>query len=92
MIISCITAASAMRRSSRLPGSDVKSTAIFGAKKFQFCAARPTCCPPRSDQHLLERDDKMIIITAMKVIRDVWAESLKLRLELAKRYPGVLAE
>jgi hypothetical protein len=34
----------------------------------------------------------MIIITAMKAIRDIWAESLKLRRELAKRYPGVLAE
>ena len=34
----------------------------------------------------------MIIVTAMKAIRDVWAESLKLRRELANRYPGVLAE
>jgi hypothetical protein len=34
----------------------------------------------------------MIIVTAMKAIRDVWAESLRLRRELAKRYPGVLAE
>jgi hypothetical protein len=34
----------------------------------------------------------MIIVTAMKAIRDVWAESLKLRRELARRYPGVLAE
>lgn len=34
----------------------------------------------------------MIIITAMKAIRDIWAESLKLRRELAKRYPGVLSE
>jgi hypothetical protein len=34
----------------------------------------------------------MIIITAMNAIRDVWAESLKLRSELAKRYPGVLSE
>jgi hypothetical protein len=34
----------------------------------------------------------MIIITAMKAIRDVWAESLKLRSELAQRYPGVRSE
>ena len=34
----------------------------------------------------------MIIITAMKAVRDVWAETLKLRRELAKRYPGVPAE
>jgi hypothetical protein len=34
----------------------------------------------------------MIIITAMKAIREVWAETLKLRRELAKRHPGVLAE
>jgi hypothetical protein len=34
----------------------------------------------------------MIIITAMKVIRDVWNETLELRRELAKRYPGVLSE
>ena len=34
----------------------------------------------------------MIIVTAMKAIRDVWAESFKLRRELAKRYPGVLSE
>ncbi len=34
----------------------------------------------------------MIIITAMKAIRDIWAETFELRRELAKRYPGVLAE
>jgi hypothetical protein len=34
----------------------------------------------------------MIIIAAMKALREVWAESLKLRQELARRYPGVLAE
>ena len=34
----------------------------------------------------------MIIITAMKAIREIWAESIKLRRELAKRYPGILAE
>ena len=34
----------------------------------------------------------MIIITAMKAIRDVWADTLKLRRELATRYLGVLAE
>lgn len=34
----------------------------------------------------------MSIITAMKTIRDIWAESIELRRELAKRYPGLLAE
>jgi hypothetical protein len=34
----------------------------------------------------------MIIITALKAIREVWTETLALRRELAKRYPGVLAE
>jgi hypothetical protein len=34
----------------------------------------------------------MIVITAMKAIRDVWTETLKLRRELSKRYPGVLGE
>jgi hypothetical protein len=34
----------------------------------------------------------MIIIAAMKAIHEVWADTLKLRRELAKRYPGVLAE
>jgi hypothetical protein len=34
----------------------------------------------------------MIIITAMKTIREIWTEALKLRRELAKRYPGILAE
>jgi hypothetical protein len=34
----------------------------------------------------------MIIITALKAIREVWTETLVLRRELAKRYPGVLAE
>jgi hypothetical protein len=34
----------------------------------------------------------MIIITAMKTIHEIWVETLKLRRELAKRYPGVLAE
>jgi hypothetical protein len=34
----------------------------------------------------------MIIITAMKAICEVWAETLMLRRELAKRYPGVLTE
>jgi hypothetical protein len=34
----------------------------------------------------------MIIITAMKTIREIWVETLKLRRELAKRYPGILAE
>jgi hypothetical protein len=34
----------------------------------------------------------MIIITALKAVREVWTETLKLRRELAKRYPGVLSE
>ena len=34
----------------------------------------------------------MIIIAAMKAIREVWTDTLKLRRELAKRYPGILAE
>ena len=34
----------------------------------------------------------MIIVTLMKAFREVWADTLKLRRELAKRYPGVLAE
>jgi hypothetical protein len=34
----------------------------------------------------------MIIIAAMKAVREVWAETLILRRKLAKRYPGVLAE
>jgi len=34
----------------------------------------------------------MIIVAALKAIREVWVETLKLRRELAKRYPGVLAE
>jgi hypothetical protein len=34
----------------------------------------------------------MIIITAMKAAREIWAESLKLRRELAKRYPIAAAE
>jgi hypothetical protein len=34
----------------------------------------------------------MIIITAMKAFREIWAESIELRRELAKRYPGLLAE
>ena len=34
----------------------------------------------------------MIIVTAMKAIREVWIETLRLRRELAKRYPGILSE
>jgi len=34
----------------------------------------------------------MIIVTLMKVVREVWVDTLKLRRDLAKRYPGVLAE
>ncbi len=34
----------------------------------------------------------MIIVTLMKAIRDIYVEAVELRRELAKRYPGVLAE
>lgn len=34
----------------------------------------------------------MIIITAMKAFREIWVETLKLRRELAKRYPSALAD
>ena len=34
----------------------------------------------------------MIIVTLMKVVREVWADTLKLRRDLARRYPGVMAE
>jgi hypothetical protein len=34
----------------------------------------------------------MIIITALKLAKDIWVETLQLRRELAKRYPGILAE
>jgi hypothetical protein len=34
----------------------------------------------------------MIIVAAMKAIREVWVETLRLRRELAKRYPGILSE
>ena len=34
----------------------------------------------------------MIIVTAMKAIREVWIETRRLRRELAKRYPGILSE
>jgi hypothetical protein len=34
----------------------------------------------------------MIIVVAMKAIREIIAETFKLRQELSKRYPGVLSE
>ena len=34
----------------------------------------------------------MIIVTLVKAVRDVWADTLKLRRELARRYPNTLAE
>ena len=34
----------------------------------------------------------MIIVVAMKAVREIIVETLKLRRELAKRYPGVMAE
>ena len=34
----------------------------------------------------------MIIVTLMKIVREVWVDILKLRRDLARRYPGVMAE
>lgn len=34
----------------------------------------------------------MMIVVAMKAVREIFVETMKLRRELAKRYPGVLAE
>ena len=34
----------------------------------------------------------MIIVTLMKIVREVWVDTLKLRRDLARRYPGVMAE
>jgi hypothetical protein len=34
----------------------------------------------------------MLIIALIKAIRDIWVESLELRSQLAKRYPGAAAE
>ena len=34
----------------------------------------------------------MIIVTVMKIVREVWADTLRLRRDLAKRYPGAMAE
>jgi len=34
----------------------------------------------------------MLIVAAMKAIREIVADTLKLRRELMKRYPGILAE
>lgn len=34
----------------------------------------------------------MMIVAAMKLIREIWIETVQLRQELAKRYPGVLAD
>jgi len=34
----------------------------------------------------------MLIVVALKTIREIIAETFKLRRELLKRYPGVLAE
>lgn len=34
----------------------------------------------------------MLIVVAMKTIREIVAESLRLRRELLKRYPSVLAD
>ena len=34
----------------------------------------------------------MLIVVAMKLVRDVLADAFQLRREMMKRYPGVLAE
>lgn len=34
----------------------------------------------------------MIIISAMKLLRDAWIEALEMRRDFAKRYPGILAD
>lgn len=34
----------------------------------------------------------MLIVIAMKFVRDVIADAFQLRREMAKRYPGVIAE
>jgi hypothetical protein len=34
----------------------------------------------------------MIIVVALKAAREIFVEAVKLRRELAKRYPGVMAE
>jgi hypothetical protein len=34
----------------------------------------------------------MILVTLMKIALEVWVDTLKLRRDLAKRYPGVMAE
>ncbi len=34
----------------------------------------------------------MLIVVALKTIREIVADSLKLRRELLKRYPGLIAE
>ena len=34
----------------------------------------------------------MIIVVALKAAREIFVEAVKLRRELAKRYPGVTAE
>lgn len=34
----------------------------------------------------------MLIVLALKFVRDVFADAVQLRREMMKRYPGVLAE
>lgn len=34
----------------------------------------------------------MLIVLAMKFVRDVFADAIQLRRELMKRYPGIVAE
>jgi hypothetical protein len=34
----------------------------------------------------------MIIVTALRAARDIFVEAVKLRRELAKRYPALMAE
>ena len=50
-------------------------------------------CRSRSETRLsFEEEEKtMLIVVAMKAIREIIVETFQLRRELAKRYPGILA-
>jgi hypothetical protein len=39
-----------------------------------------------------EKKAKIMIIVALKAARDIFVEAVKLRRELAKRYPGLMIE
>jgi hypothetical protein len=51
-------------------------------------------CHSRSEiTPLFEKEEKtMLIVVAMKAVREIIAETFQLRREMAKRYPGILAE